>query len=239
MLTNDLKIFNRVKNTTKTLVMGRKGYPPQVGKFISKNKDEIIRHIRVIRTPINGMIQKFLNKFGGKVDYDKLFHLRLQITTRTNKKFTIEKNEVIKVSKWRNDKGDDFMDVPKAFAVTVDDFLTNAERAMGDKYYIYSSKNSNCQDYCVGLLRSNGVTDQNVLGFIKQDTQAIFAGKPLLRKLANTLTDLGGKVADPIMQGGKINGKQNPWITHVKAYAKSHNVTYGEAMSLAGATYKR
>ena len=62
------------------------------------------------------------------------------------------------------------LNIKKPFAVTVDNFLLNAEKAMGNKYFIYSSKNSNCQDYCVGLLTNNGVTDTNILGFIKQDT---------------------------------------------------------------------
>jgi len=51
------------------------------------------------------------------------------------------------------------LNIKKPFAVTVDNFLLNAEKAMGNKYFIYSSKNSNCQDYCSGLLTSNGVTD--------------------------------------------------------------------------------
>ena len=128
------------------------------------------------------------------------------------------------------------LNIKKPFAVTVDNFLLNAEKAMGNKYFIYSSKNSNCQDYCVGLLTNNGVTDTNIINFIKQDTKAIFEGRPLLRKLANSLTDLGGKVVDPIMQGGTVK-KSNPWISHVKQYAADHNVSYREAMKSAKATY--
>ena len=30
----------------------------------------------------------------------------------------------------------------------------------------------------------------------------------------------------------------NPWITHVKAYAKKHNLKYGDALSKAKASYK-
>ena len=229
--------MSKIINTSKVLINGRKGYSPSVMKFIKQNGNEIIRHIRVIRSPIHKIIQGILNKFGGKTDYDKLFHLRLQITTRSNKRFTIEKNEVITVGKFRKGKGDEFLNLKQAFSVTVNNFLLNAEQAMGKKYFIYSSKNSNCQDYCVGLLTSNGVTDTNVLGFIKQDTKAIFDKKPLLRKLANTLTDLGGKVIDPIMQGGTV--KSNPWIAHVKAYALEHKISYREAMKSAKETYKK
>jgi hypothetical protein len=29
------------------------------------------------------------------------------------------------------------------------------------------------------------------------------------------------------------------WITHVKTYAKEHNITYREALKKAGSTYKK
>ena len=31
----------------------------------------------------------------------------------------------------------------------------------------------------------------------------------------------------------------NPWITHVKKYAKTHKISYGDAISKARATYKK
>lgn len=31
----------------------------------------------------------------------------------------------------------------------------------------------------------------------------------------------------------------NPWIEHVKAYAKKHNIPYGQAIAKAKATYKK
>ena len=31
----------------------------------------------------------------------------------------------------------------------------------------------------------------------------------------------------------------NPWITHVKQYAKTHNISYREALKRAKSTYKK
>ena len=31
----------------------------------------------------------------------------------------------------------------------------------------------------------------------------------------------------------------NPWITHVKKYAKTHKISYGDAIAKARATYKK
>ena len=57
---------------------------------------------------------------------------------------------------------------------------------------IYNASSSNCQDFCVGLLKANGVNDIGVISFIKQDTKAVFEGHSGLRKFANSLTDLAG-----------------------------------------------
>lgn len=228
----------RIKNTTNALVNGRKGYPPKVQAFINKNKNEIVRHIRVVRTPIQSAIQSILNRFGGKAPYDKLFHLRLQVTCRSGFKFTIEKNEVIVVNLgFRSDKDDEAINIPHSFAVTIDNFLLNAEDAMGKRFFIYNAASSNCQDFCLGLVQSNGVNNDNVNKFIKQETTAIFANHPNLRKFANSLTDLAGKIIDPIVQGGTIKQKQNPWIAHVKQYAKEHGFSYRESLKMAGDTY--
>ena len=195
----------RVKKTRKVLINGRKGYPPKVQAFINKYKNEIVRHITVMRTPINAVIQSILDKFGGKAPYDKLFHLRLQCTCRSGLKFTIEKNEVITVKTgFRKDKNDEFIHIPNAFAVTIDNFLLKAETAMGKKYFIYNAASSNCQDFRLGIVNSNGVNNDKVNTFIKQNTKSIFEGHPNLRKFANSLTDLAGKVIDPIVQGGDL-----------------------------------
>ena len=34
-------------------------------------------------------------------------------------------------------------------------------------------------------------------------------------------------------------GKTNPWIAHVKAYAKKHNLSYGDAISKARPSYSK
>jgi len=65
-------LSDRINNTKEVLKNRRKGYPPKVNIFIAKNKNEIIRHIAVVRTPINNDIKKILDKFGGKAPYDKL-----------------------------------------------------------------------------------------------------------------------------------------------------------------------
>ena len=224
------KAMARIKKTEKSLIMGRKGYPPAVGKFLSENKAQIIKHIIVARTPIQSMIKKFLDKFGGETEYDELFHLRLQVTCQSGFKFTIEKNAVITVTnKFRRDKNDEHMNIHKVFDVTIDEFLSNAERGMGAKYFKYHPSSSNCQDFCIGLLTNNGMNDQSVITFIKQQTEAVFKKHPNFRKFAATMTDLGGK-ADVVIQGGNINGfnqlKRSELVDLIKKWKKVNVVNH-------------
>jgi len=40
-----------------------------------------------------------------------------------------------------------------------------------------------------------------------------------------------------VVRRKRVGGTTSPWIKHVKAYAKAHNIPYGEAMSRAAASY--
>lgn len=191
----------------KTLFIGRKSYPPKAQRILDKFGHMYIESIIVKRTPIMSMIQKIVDKFGGDYPYDKLFHLRLEIYTKSVK-ITVEKNEVITVShSTRTDKNDEAINInyiPKA--QTINDFMANGEKQMGAKFFPYNASNNNCQDFIIGLLQSNGINDSQAFSFIKQDTQQIFKNHPILRRVSNTATDIAGKIIDPIVQGGNRFG---------------------------------
>jgi hypothetical protein len=56
----------------------------------------------------------------------------------------------------------------------------------------------------MGILDANGLNTPELTAFVKQDTRSIFKNNPMLRKFANTLTDLGG-YASAVMQGGDLD----------------------------------
>lgn len=56
-----------------------------------------------------------------------------------------------------------------------------------------------------------------------EDDESVFAGR---KKKAKKMVKKDKKVT-------------SPWIKHVKKYAKEHNITYGEAMKKARASYKK
>jgi len=218
-------VGNRFNKTVKAL-MQPKNFPLNVSKFIQQNGDEIIQEITIVRTPIQKAIKKILDVFGGGKDYDKLFHLRIQLKCQSGFSFTLEKNEVIKISKWRQDKNDETLKIPQQFNISVIDFINNGQNKMGQRYFTYNTSN-NCQAFILGNLKANGVNNQQIFNFVKQNTESVFKQNPNLRKFSNSLTDVGG-YADVVMQGGKI---KNKWMNHVNEFRKKNsNLSYKECL---------
>jgi len=69
-------------------------------------------------------------------------------------------------------------------------------------------------------------------------------GNPLAGMAAGAAaSELSAAQARKLAKKAKGKGvgpkKTSPWIAHVKAYAKEHNIKYGEALKKASATYKK
>jgi hypothetical protein len=70
--------------------------------------------------------------------------------------------------------------------------MNKTKEYQGGKFFKYSAANNNCQDFIVAIFRSNNIGDDSDIKFIKQDTEQLFKDLPSLRKLSNTITDIGG-----------------------------------------------
>jgi hypothetical protein len=101
---------------------------------------------------------------------------------------------------------------------------------MGNKFLTYSAKSNNCQDFILNMLYANNIDTPASDEFVKQATQTLFT--PQLRKITNTVTKIASDV-DIIRQGGFIatDRKTNPWIQHVKQFAKENDMTYFKSLS--------
>jgi len=200
------KQFNNATKIIHGTLFKRNGFPPDVSKFLERYGEEVVVRMAVNRDPINQAIQKTLNFIsGGKVPYDKLFHLSLQCFCASGFSFTIEKNEVIRVGKVRSTQKDgDNMKINEGMNISVNEMVHNTiEHMTSKKFFNYQSNTNNCQNFIIGILRANRILKPEYEEFIKQDTASIFEGNPLLRKFANTLTDMGAR-ADVLMQGGNL-----------------------------------
>ena len=223
-------MFNRIKNTADSLINGRKGISPSVDRFLQEHGDEPITQLVISRNVINPLITGALNilspNFKKKNNSNPLYHLKILIKTeRTN--FTVEKNEVITISRYQINKGADNMNVKILNGLSMNTLLANTKQLMGGKFLSYSARDNNCQHFILAMLQSNNLsTPQNVL-FTKQATQHLFTEN--LRKITNTITDIAGK-ANIIREGGDMK-KKNPWIQHVQNYSKENNIGYFKALS--------
>jgi hypothetical protein len=222
-------MFNRIKSTADSLLNRRQGISPSVDRFLDEHGDEPIQQLIISRNVISPLITGALNilspNFKKKTNNLPLYHLKILIKTdRTS--LSLEKNERITISRYQMNKNAENMNVNIPSGISLNVLLDRTKQLMGGKFLTYSVSN-NCQSLILGILQSNNLsTPQNVL-FTKQSTQELFT--PQLRKITNTITDIAGKV-NIIRQGGDIK-KKNPWVEHVKQFAKQNNIGYFKALS--------
>jgi hypothetical protein len=211
-------MFNAITHPKETIdfvgkvIYGRNDYSPNVYKILNEMADEPIKELKIVRTPLSKGLKIALTIFtGGKIDkntrdakYDTLFHLCLFITTDKGL-YSLEKNEVITMTK--NPKLQDLsetMKVPIMFPLTTDTLLKNTKERMGDNFFIYDTKNTNCQDFIANILKANKLDNNENIKFIVQDTKTIFKNLSKFHKLSRYLTDLASRL-DVIRQGGSVH----------------------------------
>lgn len=207
-----------VKDYGQAVIFGRNDYPPKVRNILKKVGSKFIKSITIKRTPVSslltGALSAFsLGKFGKRFnrEFDELFHLFIDITLEDNSRVGLEKNEVINMD--INPKNRPHTETKLVNTqlphITIDEMLNNTEKYMGQKkFFGYSARDNNCQDFIVAVFKSNNIGDDNDFTFIKQDTKKLFNDLPILRKLSNTITDIGAK-ANVITTGAGVEEIQN------------------------------
>jgi len=88
--------------------------------------------------------------------------------------------------------------------ITVQQLMDNTRRRMGNQFFQYDAVVNNCQDFLLNVLQANGLGNQTDYAFIKQDTEKLFKGLPILKKVAHAVTEIGER-ADVAMQGGTVD----------------------------------
>ncbi len=188
------------KHYIKTVMYGRQDLPPKVRSIRDKIGNVPIKGMQAARIPLMDMWSSVLNVLSvgefkkrlSTMPYDKLFHLML-ILDYGDKKYSLEKNEVINMNLNPVLKeGSEYMTVQIPNDLTLNKLLENGSNYMGDKWLRYSAYNNNCQDFIMAVLRASDLGNDTVYNFVKQETKGLF--DPTLRKISNTITDLGAKV---------------------------------------------
>jgi hypothetical protein len=99
-----------------------------------------------------------------------------------------------------------FMNLHYNQSITIIQFINNGLNYLGsDKFFSYQSGSNNCQDFAISLLIANGINDDSLNSFIKQDISSIFKDNNYLRRFSNNITDTHGRFK--FLTGGKIKKK--------------------------------
>ena len=90
-----------------------------------------------------------------------------------------EKNENINISSTTSTKStSQIQNIPVNKDLNLNQLLENTQKSIGSaKFFLYDGLKNNCQDFISGVLQANGIRDQNVYNFVKQDTSMIFKDK--------------------------------------------------------------
>ena len=162
---------------------------------MKKKGDLKMTQFNICRTPINSKIKKIANFLSrGKLDrtvkqnnYDDVFHLFLIITFENGEQFTIEKNEIVVITKDHNHRGGDCKPVDVSQKnLTFNEVMLAAEKRHGRNFYRYDATTYNCQNFLLNFLHEAGITEFD--DFIYQDFEQALS-QPLQRA-AGVVTDI-------------------------------------------------
>ena len=210
----------KTKDYANVVISGRNDYPPKVRKILSELGTKTIKSAMVRRIPVPSVLTSALNavslgefaKRFKNTPYDTLFHLSLVLDLEGGTKLLIEKNEVINMDK--NPSIPPKTDIQLVSNIpanlSVNEMLQKAQQKMGGYYFSYSARDNNCQDYIMAILQANNMGNDENYTFIKQDTKQLFEGLTTLRKVSNTITDLGAKVNEITTGAGTGSSKIVP-----------------------------
>jgi hypothetical protein len=208
-------ISHTVTDVSNKLIHGTTELPPNFKRMLEKYGDKRIVRMSAVRQPLQQALEMALDvtsqgKLGKESlkneDIDRLYHLKLEIGLEgVDHPLALEKEAVVTLTyDPKHGKGFEVMPINKDFHdLTLNDLISNAQRAMGSAFIKYSSKDNNCQRFVDEILTASNLNDSEIKKFVVQDLKHLFSNT--YRKLTNTITDIGAK-AEIIKQGGAIGG---------------------------------
>jgi len=180
--------------------------PPQARALLEKIKDEEIKSIKIIRSPISSFTKTFLNIISlgqfekiSKKYYDQIFHLSIWI----NDKYNLEKNEVIQLNqtnpKKENSEERVVNNIPAG--ITFQTLIDKTKARMGNNFGVYNGESNNCQDFITNIFKANGIGDEGDFQFIKQNTKEIFEKLPAFSKALGNASTTAGAIFNRLLYG--------------------------------------
>lgn len=194
---------SRLKEAFSALFSNR--LPKSFRDTLEKNKDKKIKSIQVCREPLSKAVSAFANLVSAgtfneeaqKVGPDGFFHLFSILTLDDGTTLIHEFNERPVLQKHSGSISSKLKAECRSISgsdIPLSQFIEKAMKRMGeDKYIDYHPLTNNCQDHLLASLQANGLTNQELTSFIKQDTEELIENTPSFSKiLAKGATGIGG-----------------------------------------------
>jgi energy-coupling factor transporter ATP-binding protein EcfA2 len=183
--------------------------------------------IDVIKNVVNPLITSTLNWLAQK-NYDKLYHLGLIVYFSNGKSIILQKEATIKIDDIYSLKNRELKNIEIPNNLTLSTLLKTVYDKVGNKLFLYSGYNNNCQNFVINILESNNLlNDEDLRNYIKQDTDDIFQNDKV-RKVVNSVTDLGAVIDNGLDVVDNIKNNISDKINNFTGM--SNNMTTGSGV---------
>lgn len=188
----------------------RRDFSPADKAFKFENGTQPIVALNVMRTPLKKYVNAGLNiltlgKFQEAVKrygYDNMFHLFLMGRLQNGVEFVLEKNETVRLRKYTSSDVNSQTELKsvniEGKALTIDSLIDNTLNAEKDRFWAYDGLKNNCQDFVLSVLGANGLLNDDLKEFIKQNAQGIAEEinerNPIASTIMKGTTDFAAKM---------------------------------------------
>ena len=194
--------------------------------------------IDVIKNVVNPLITSTLNLLAQK-NYDKLYHLGLIVYFSNGKSVILQKEATIKIDDVYSLKNRELRNIEIPNNLTLNTLLKTVYDKVGNKLFLYSGYNNNCQNFVINILESNNLlNDEDLRNYIKQDTDDIFQNDKV-RKIVNSVTDLGAVIDNGFDVVDNIKNNISDKINNFTGMSNSNsnNMTTGSGIIIHKVVY--
>lgn len=146
--------------------------------------DDTVKHIQIVREPISGVYTNLLELFScfsfrrglKERDMRELYHVKLVLHVDA-RVLELDKDKVVRLEEHEESATAETISVDmNGRNIKLTQLLSRTESFMGDiKYNGYSASENCCQDFALCVLLANGLYDETVEAFIKQDVRDLFS----------------------------------------------------------------
>jgi len=231
-------ITKKVKKATKKLtdygkaiIYGRNDYQPKVRNILERYGNDIVRGIRIKRTPVPALFTHILGSVSkpfahnlSNAPFDDLYHLFIGVSLDDGSIISIEKNEVINmdINPQTRPETEELIVIPIPPNMSILSMMEATHKYMGKAFFTYSAKRNNCQDFILAIFDANGIGDEDDRAFIKQDTRQLFNNTGALSGITDTITNLGSAF-NSFTQGAGIIDEYGSMVNHLTKHITDPN----------------